>query len=255
MRLDARGLVTSAPGCSGASRPWCWPPPSISCGTGLNDGLLLSGQASIRISTLSICPNAPEYMDDFDTADGTLELIRKRQQTSPKRLVAPGPTSEQVQTLFEAAAQAPDHGLILPWRFVRVSEAARGQLGEAFAAALLERDPQATAQQLQNARDKAQRAPFLALAIVEMQGKNPDIPVAERFVSLGCALQNMLLMAHAQGFGAGLVSGQAMQSLALRTLFGLEAHEQAVCFIATGTVKTAKASRNRPSPDVFVRTL
>ena len=79
--------------------------------------------------------------------------------------------------------------------------------------------------------------------------------MAERFVSLGCALQNMLLMAHAQGFGAGLVSGQAMQSVALRTLFGLEAHEQAVCFIVTGTIKTAKASRNRPSPDEFVRTL
>ena len=224
-------------------------------GTGLNHGLPLCGQTWIRISTLLIDPDTPEHMDDFDAANGTFELIRKRQQTSPRRLVAPGPTPEQVQALFEAAAQAPDHGLIRPWRFVRVSDAARGQLGEAFAAALLERDDQATPQQLQDARDKAQRAPFLAMAIVETQGKNPDIPVAERFVSLGCALQNMLLMAHAQGFGAGLVSGQAMQSVALRTLFGLGAHEQAVCFIVTGAVKTAKASRNRPSPDEFVRTL
>ena len=145
-------------------------------GTGLNHGLPLCGQTWIRISTLSIDPDTPEHMDDFDAANGTLELIRKRQQTSPRRLVAPGPTPEQVQALFEAAAQAPDHGLIRPWRFVRVSDAARGQLGEAFAAALLERDAQATPQQLQDARDKAQRAPFLAMAIVETQGKIQTFP-------------------------------------------------------------------------------
>lgn len=195
-------------------------------------------------------------VEPIDYAELMGELVRKRQQTSPKRLGEPGPDAEQVRQLFTAAAQAPDHGLILPWRFVQVSAFGRQRLGEAFVQALLERDPDATEQQRAEARAKADRAPFLALAVARPRGDaNPEIPASERLVSLGCALQNMLLMAHAQGFGAGLVSGQAMQSLALRTLFGLEAHEQAVCFIATGTVKTAKASRNRLSPDVFARTL
>ena len=145
-------------------------------------------------------------VEQTDYAELVGELVAKRQQTSPKRLGDPGPTPEQVHNLFSVAAQAPDQGLIRPWRFVHVSDAARGRLGEAFVQALVERDPDATVQQCDDARAKASRAPFLALAIARLQDDHPAIPLTERLVSLGCALQNMLLLAHAQGFGAGLVS-------------------------------------------------
>lgn len=184
-----------------------------------------------------------------------ITLMRERRQVSAKRLVEPGPSAEQIRTLFEAAAQAPDHGLILPWRFVQVSDAARPRLGEAFAAALLERDPPASAEQLQEAHDKARRAPFLALAIARTRDDHPEIPLAERLASLGCALQNLLLTAHAQGFGAGLASGQAMDSKALRGLFGIGDKEQAVCFVVIGTIKTLKPPRVRPAPETFVSSL
>ena len=194
-----------------------------------------------------------------DYAELVCELIAKRQQTSPKRMGDPGPTAEQVQALFSAAAQAPDHGLIRPWRFVHVSDAARGRLGEAFAQALLERDPAATGQQIQDARAKAARAPFLVLAIARLQDSLPDvhpeIPLTERLASLGCALQNMLLLAHAQGFGAGLVSGQAMDTRALRELFSVHEGEKAVCFVVVGTVAKAKAPRIRPAVSDFVSAL
>ncbi len=187
--------------------------------------------------------------------NSTLELMRSRRQTSPKRLVDPGPGEEQIGVLFEAAAQAPDHGMILPWRFVRVSAGGRPRLGEAFARALQERDPRATPVQLQEARDKALRAPFLALAIVRLDDMHTQIPSAERLVSLGCALQNMLLAAHALGFGAGLVSGRTLQSRALRESFAIDEAEQAVCFIAVGTVGRSKPWRQRPSPEEFVSPL
>ena len=199
--------------------------------------------------------NAMTPAEATDWAERVGELVRKRQQTSPKRLCDPGPSPEQVRELFTAAAQAPDHGLIRPWRFVQVSEAGRGRLGDAFALALLERDPEASAQQLQDARDKASRAPFLALAIGRMRDEHVEIPETERLVSLGCALQNMLLTAHAQGFGAGLVSGKAMDAKAIRRLFGIDDAERAVCFVVMGTVRQAKASRVRPLPETFVSTL
>jgi len=194
--------------------------------------------------------------DRTDVAEFACELITRRQQTSPKRLTAPGPTPTQVEMLWKAAAQAPDHGLILPWRFVQVSDGGRGALGEAFVQALCERDPQASAEQRAEARDKAARAPFLALAIARLGGDDhPEIPATQRLASLGCALQNMLLMAHAQGFGAGLVSGQALDSTALRTLFGLASEERAVCFVAVGTVVRPKPMRLRPTARDFVTQL
>lgn len=181
--------------------------------------------------------------------------MRSRRQTSPKRLIPPGPSAEQIHALFEAAAQAPDHGRIRPWRFVHVSEAGRPALGEAFASALRERDPLATPAHAQDARDKALRSPFLALAIARLDDAHSEIPAAERYVSLGCALQNMLLGAHALGYGAGLVSGRAVHSGALRGLFGIEAGELAVCFIAVGTVHQDKPTRARPAPREFVSIL
>lgn len=191
-----------------------------------------------------------------DLAELAGELIARRQQVSPKRLTDPGPTPDEVALLWQAAAQAPDHGLILPWRFVQVSARARQSLGEAFVQALIERDLHATAAQREDARAKAARAPFLALAIARLgDDGHAEIPPTERLVSLGCALQNMLLTAQSQGFGSGLVSGQAMDSAALRTLFALAPNEKAICFVVIGTVSKTKSSRRRPSAADFVSSL
>ncbi|MEN9905373.1 MAG: hypothetical protein RLZZ555_1938, partial [Pseudomonadota bacterium] len=126
-------------------------------------------------------------------------LLQGRRTTLPKRLTAPGPNAEQRASILGAAATAPDHGQALPWRFVEVPEAQRGRLAQAFARALLERDPLATQTELALAREKADRTPWLLVAICRVRGGNPDIPAAERLLSAGCAIQNMLLLATALG--------------------------------------------------------
>jgi nitroreductase len=175
-------------------------------------------------------------------------LIASRQNVLPKRLVAPGPDAQQLQRLLQAAAAAPDHGELRPWRFVIVPQAKRHLLATAFEAALLDRDAQATAEQREAARDKAHRAPLLMLAVARLGPAQPDMPALERMVSLGAALQNLLLLAHAMGFGAGLTSGQAMLSPRLRELFRLAPGEEAVCFVSVGCVTQRKPMRPRPSP-------
>ena len=105
------------------------------------------------------------------------------------------------------------------------------------------------------------------LAIARLVGSTPQqdaqrleagelaVSDAERLVSLGCAIQNVLLAAHAMGFGSGLTSGQALASPRLRALFGLHGHEQAVCCINIGTVARAKPARLRPAVAAFVSSL
>jgi hypothetical protein len=88
------------------------------------------------------------------------DLIHARQTVLPKRLLAPGPRADQLQTLLGAAAAAPDHGQLLPWRFVTVPRTERGSLAEVFAQALRERDATATPEQLDQAREKALRQRF-----------------------------------------------------------------------------------------------
>ena len=190
-----------------------------------------------------------------DLASWALELITTRQNISPRRLVAPGPDEAQVDTMFRAAAAAPDHGEIRPWRFVLVPSDKRHLLADVFAQALIERDAEATAEQIENAREKAFRAPFLALAIARLGPCETDIEPLERMVSMGAAVQNFLLCAHSLGFGSSLTSGQAMRSLPLRQLFQMSEGEQAVCCINVGTVAKRKTVRLRPEPASFVSSL
>ena len=182
-------------------------------------------------------------------------LIHTRQTILPKRLAEPGPDAAQLQAILGAAASAPDHHELLPWRFVLVPTGGRDRLAEVFATARVARDASATPQQVAQAREKAYRSPLLLLAVVRLRDDDAEIAPHERIVSAGCAVQNMLLMAHAQGFGGALTSGKALQSAPLRALFGLKPDEQALCFVNIGTVVKARPVRLRPQAAQYVSTL
>ena len=175
------------------------------------------------------------------------KLIHGRVHVSPKRLGNPGPDTSQKNQILLAANAAPDHGRMMPWRFIEISETSRKTLGDVFHQCLLDRDPSATTIQLQEAREKALRGPLLLLAIANYAGDKNEISKEEKLVSLGCAIQNILLSAYALGFGSGLSSGKALQSPRLRSLFNLANHEDPICFITIGTVTQNKPGRIRPS--------
>lgn len=181
-----------------------------------------------------------------DAAEWFEALAEARRTTLPKRLGAPGPCPASRRTILLAAACAPDHGQILPWRFIEVPHALRPALGEAFARALRERDPAAGTQEVERARAKAHRAPWLMLVVARTGGSDPAIAAHERLVSAGCAVQNVLLAATARGFGSSLTSGKATSSTAIREFFGLHDEELALCFLNVGTVLAAKPPRPRP---------
>ena len=183
------------------------------------------------------------------------QLMQARQTILPKRLGAPGPDAQQLQAIVASAAHAPDHGQILPWRFVRVPQAQRARLADVFAAALQERDAAALSEQVEQAREKAYRSPELLLLVVDGQRGDPGVDLNERVLSAGCAVQNLLLMATALGFGSALTSGKALQSELLRTLFGLQRGEHALCFVSLGTVLSRKAARARPVPADYLTSL
>ena len=178
-------------------------------------------------------------------------LIQSRRTTLPKRLTGPGPDDAQKALILQTAAAAPDHEQLLPWRFVEVPQASRAALGRAFEQALLARDPNASEEERSQARDKALRSPWLLLAIARTGGEPAEIPAEERLLSIGAAIQNMLLMATAMGLGSSLTSGKAMDSAALRSLFELGEQEHALCFVNMGHILNARKERPRPAVDRY----
>jgi hypothetical protein len=71
----------------------------------------------------------------------------------------------------------------------------RAMRSEAFALALIDRDPGATLDQIEAARAKTHRAPLLLVAVACLGPRDPDVRPLERMVSMGAAIQNLQLVA------------------------------------------------------------
>lgn len=178
-----------------------------------------------------------------------INSILDRHSVSPKLLVHPGPNTVQINQLMAAAAAAPDHGKLRPWRFVLFPTESRAALADVFESALRERLPAADDQALSRAREKASRAPVL-LGVILKLNTNTTVPhVDDQIASGGAALQNILLTAHVMGFGARALSGQAVRTDVFRKALALTDDEIFLCFVTIGTPKSAPRRNERPAPE------
>lgn len=173
----------------------------------------------------------------------------------PRRLTEPGPSEDDKQRILEAASTAPDHRQILPWRLIEIPLGAREGLARVFEDDLMGRDPLCTAEERERAREKAHRSPWLLAAVCREQDSEPLVSLHERYVSLGCAIQNILLTATALGFHASLTTGQALRSAAMADFIGVQPHEAMACFISIGTAGSLPKPKTRPHVHQYFSTL
>lgn len=187
--------------------------------------------------------DADDPGDGADLAGLVLALIGSRHSVAPKRLHAPGPDAAQLRQMVDAAACAPDHRGLRPWRLIRVADHQRDALADLFEACTRERigdEAPPDASDIARSREKAYRAPLLLLAVLKTAPDDPEVPPVERAVTLGAALMALLLAAHGLGFGAMLTSGRAVRTARFHQAFALADHEQAVCFVSVGTPADAR---------------
>lgn len=177
--------------------------------------------------------------------DDPLALLHSRR--SRPALVEPAPDPAQLDELLRAACAAPDHGRLRPWRFVVIDSAARGSLGDAFAAATADADPAATPAALAHARAKVMRAPMIVV-VVAVPRPHPKVTVREQRAAANCVAYGLMLAAHARGFGAMWRSGWFGGAPKVRAHLGLAEHEEVAAWIYLGTPSGA-APPPRPAID------
>lgn len=156
-------------------------------------------------------------------------------RVSPAQLIEPGPSPAQLQTLLTAAARAPDHGRMQPWRFVLIEGEARARLGEVMVQSLKHREPDAPEGKLEAERKKPLRAPLIVVIAAAVK-ENPKVPDIEQVVAAGAAAQNMLVAAHALGLGGFWRTGAAAYDPEVKRALGLAAQDTIVGFIYLGSV-------------------
>lgn len=164
-----------------------------------------------------------------------LKALQGRQ--SAARLIDPAPDEAALAELFAAALRAPDHAGLRPWRFLLVRGTARQQLGELFVRARQRRDPAASAAQIEKLRQAPLRAPLIMVAYSHLQ-PHPKVPEIEQLLSTAAAVQNLLLAAHALGFGAIWRTGEMAHDPEVRAGLGLQQSDRIVGFIYLGTAAT-----------------
>src|SRR5207237_5503042 len=110
----------------------------------------------------------------------------RRGDSSAQTPGAPAPSAGAVAAMLEAAARAPDHGRLRPWRLIWIEGDARRSFGEILAESLARRNPLAAEPALAREREKALRAPLI-IVVATRCDRSGKIPVVEQIVSAGCA--------------------------------------------------------------------
>jgi nitroreductase len=124
-----------------------------------------------------------------------MELLLTRY--SAAKLGTPPPSKEAVEAMLEAAARAPDHGRLQPWRLILIDGDTRQSFGEILAGSLARRNPLAGDQALAREREKALRAPLI-IVVATRCDRSAKIPIVEQILSAGCAAHGVMLAAFAQ---------------------------------------------------------
>lgn len=128
----------------------------------------------------------------------------------------------------------------------------RNALEAVFRDAALESEPDVVGDGLKRESEKAHHAPCLIAVIARIDPANTLAPEIEQWVSIGAAIQNMLVASEALGFGAMIVSGRKVRAKAMRKAFGLAADEYLVGFVAIGTSDHVPVALQRALPSDLV---
>ena len=170
----------------------------------------------------------------------TLALIAGRRST--KRFSDDLPAQSLIESLLQAAVSAPDHGLLAPWRFLVLQGDARALLGDAMAAALRTRMPEADEEALARERGKAFRSPVLIVVSVRPVA-HPKVPEIEQWVATGAAVQNLWLAAVSLGLGLAWKTGSAAYDPGVKRALGLADEDGVVGFLHVGTPLVQSSAR------------
>lgn len=169
------------------------------------------------------------------------------QRNSSAKLTSPAPDSGLLNTLFQTAFRAPDHGLLRPWRYLVIEGDGLERLGELFLESALTASPDLPQAQRDKFRKMPLRAPMVIVAIASIEA-DVKIPEIEQVMSAGVGVGYLLLSLQAEGYGGMWRTGPLAYNVDVAKGLGLTDQEKIVGFLYVGTPEgKAKAI---PSHDV-----
>lgn len=177
----------------------------------------------------------------------SLQALDERRSVPSKQLGEPGPDDATLLAMLRSAVRVPDHGKLVPFRFLRIAGQARLALGEFLAERTLQRDPEAPPAAVDKDRERFAHAPLAIAVIVRLQ-REAKVPEIEQWLSAGSVCFALLQAAQAYGFGAQWLTAWMAYDDAVAARLGLAENERIAGFIHIGTARMQVPERERPDP-------
>ena len=183
-----------------------------------------------------------------------LEAIKSRRSIS--RLSPPAPTAAELHLILDAAACAPDHGSLRPWRFIVLQDEAKNAFGPVLAAATeaeyRDRGQEPEPAKVQKDLTKMDRAPLVVVVVCEYQ-PNEKIPRSEQHAAVVAAAQNACLAATDLGYGSMWRTGPNAYNPHVKAALGVGEDNDIVGFLYLGSVEEGRTKPpNEPDLDGLV---
>ncbi|QNH22493.1 nitroreductase [Xanthomonas sp. GW] len=177
----------------------------------------------------------------------SLQALDERRSVPSKQLGEPGPDEATLLAMLRSAVRVPDHGKLVPFRFLRIAGPARLALGDFLAERTLQRDPGAPPAAVEKDRDRFAHAP-LAIAVIARLQREAKVPEIEQWLTAGSVCFALLQAAQAYGFGAQWLTAWMAYDEAVAARLGLAENERIAGFIHIGTPRMQVPERERPDP-------
>ena len=180
-----------------------------------------------------------------------LQALDQRRSVPSMQLGEPGPDEPTLLRMLESAVRVPDHGRLVPFRFLRIAGDARQALGDFIAARTLQREPAALPAQLDKERHRFSHAPVVVAVVARIRAGH-KVPEQEQLLSAGCACFALLQAAQALGYGAQWLTAWMAYDPEVARYLGLAAGERIVGFIHIGTPTRDARERERPDAQALL---
>ncbi len=178
-----------------------------------------------------------------------IEVLFARRSTG--RLVGPAPAGEALRTILRAAAAAPDHERLRPFRFTVLEGTAKDAFGRVLADAYTARCAAAGTEPVPAKREKERtklgRAP-LVLVVSAVRQPAAGVPWDEQRAAAAAAAQNACLAATGLGYGSMWRTGDPAYDPNVKAALGLDASDAIVGWLYLGSYRDGVApAANDPS--------
>ncbi|MBM7645775.1 nitroreductase [Scopulibacillus daqui] len=161
------------------------------------------------------------------------------------------PPREKIEKILESAIWAPNHFKTEPWRFTVLTGEGRNKLGDVYGKINVEKLVHPTDDEKKEAYEKgikkALRAPVVIVIAVEPSDKE-KVEYIEEIEAAACAVQNMMLTAHALGLASIWRTGKPAYTQAMKDAFNVSDKGMVLGYLYIGYPQETKLEPPKKKP-------